>query len=107
MGMHKAIVSLPKKAIEDVCKIHISKLPFLAKRKHFNEKETALFGHMFEIYLREDYEDVFMFREEENKLVSDIKSRSVSRCATPRSENKKDTSFWNNLAKRSSSQQQN
>lgn len=65
MGLNKAVVSLPKKAIEDVCKIHVSKIPFLSKRKHFNEKEKNLFDNMFEIYLRDDYEDVFMFREEE------------------------------------------
>lgn len=56
--MHKPIVAFPKSAIEDVCSIKINKEAYL-KRKHFKEEELALFNHMFEVYLREDYEDVY------------------------------------------------
>jgi hypothetical protein len=68
MGLSKPIVAFPKKAIEDVCKIKIHKAAFL-KKKHINESETALFSNMFEVYLREDYEDVYIYRDEEIKCL--------------------------------------
>ena len=58
MGLNKPIVAFPKRAIEDVCSIRINKEPFL-RMKHPKEDEIPLFSHMFEVYLREDYEDVF------------------------------------------------
>ena len=63
------MVSLPKKAIEDVCKVAINQAPFLKNKKKANDEEKALFNNMFEIYLRADYEDVYMFRDEELELV--------------------------------------
>lgn len=36
--------------------------------KHPKEDEIVLFDHMFEVYLREDYEDVFKYRDEEIKM---------------------------------------
>lgn len=35
--------------------------------------EEKLFTHLFEIELKENYEDVFFFRDEEIELVNDIK----------------------------------
>ena len=64
MGLSRPIVAFPKKAIEDVCKIELKKDAFLV-RKHPKEAEKALFNYMFEVYLREDYEDLFMYRDEE------------------------------------------
>ena len=58
MGLSRPIVAFPKKAVEDICKIKINKEAFLHK-KNISEEEIALFDHMFEIYLREDYEDIF------------------------------------------------
>ena len=36
--------------------------------KNLKEHEKSLFKHMFEVYLREDYEDVFKFRDEEERV---------------------------------------
>ena len=55
-------MSFPKRAIEDVCKIEVNKEPFFA-RKHYKEEEKVLFDYLFEIYLREDYEDIYKFRD--------------------------------------------
>ena len=82
--MNRPIVSIPNGAIEDVCKIKIKKDPFLCK-KDMDENEKKLFDHMFEIYLREDYEDVFVYRDEEAKVVQEIK-RCVSRPRSARVE---------------------
>ena len=64
MGLHVPIVAVPKLAIEDVSKIRVNKINFMAK-KHIKEKEKVLFNYMFEVFLREDYEDVYRFRDEE------------------------------------------
>lgn len=37
------------------------------------EEEKALFSHMFEIYLREDYEDLYYYREEEQKAMEEVR----------------------------------
>ena len=60
-------MSIPNAAIEDVCKIKIKKEPFLCK-KDMSENEKRLFDHMFEVYLRDDYEEVYQFRDEEIKV---------------------------------------
>jgi hypothetical protein len=64
--MSRAVVAFPKRAIEDVCKVRIKKDAFLTK-KNLDEKETNLFNFMFEVYLREDYEDIYKYRDEEFK----------------------------------------
>lgn len=64
LGLSRPIVAFPKKAIEDICKIDIEKESFF-KKTHMKDNEKELFSHMFEIYLREDYEDIYHYREEE------------------------------------------
>lgn len=71
--MSRPIVSIPNAAIEDVCKVTIKKEPFLCKRD-MDETEKKLFDHMFEIYLKEDYEDVYIFRDEEVKAAEEVRS---------------------------------
>jgi hypothetical protein len=77
MGLHKPIVAVPKKAIEDVSKIKINKAAFMKKKK-LKEQEKVLFNYMFEVYLREDYEDVYRFRDEEERAKS-LNNRRRSR----------------------------
>lgn len=50
---------------------------------------------MFEIYLREDYEDLYYFREEEQKAMEEVRK---SRYGTPRTISRRD-SFSSNLEK--------
>lgn len=69
-------------AIEDVCKIKIKKEPFLCK-KDMSEEEKKLFDHMFEVYLRDDYEDLYAFRDEEVKVAEEVR-RSASRARSVR-----------------------
>lgn len=78
MGLRKPIVAFPKRAIEDICKVEINKEAFL-QRKDPSKEEIALFDHMFEIYLREDYEDVYKYRDEEHQVLQEIRSRTHSR----------------------------
>lgn len=85
---------MPKRAIEDICKIDIQKDAFLT-RAHIKDNEQALFSHMFEIYLREDYEDLYYFREEEQKAMEEVRK---SRYGTPRTISRRD-SFSSNLEK--------
>jgi len=80
-GFTRAIVSIPKGAIEDICKIDIHKEGFMT-RKHMPESERNLFNYMFEIYLREDYEDLYKYRDQE---LNAARSRSGSRSSSRRS----------------------
>ena len=59
-------MAVPKTAIEDITKVKIHKTSFF-KMKNMKEHEKVLFKYMFEVHLREDYEDVFKFRDEEEK----------------------------------------
>lgn len=58
MGLHRPVMAVPKTAVEDVQKIRVHKASYF-KMKHLKEHEKVLFKYMFEVYLREDYEDVF------------------------------------------------
>mmetsp|Transcript_12545 Transcript_12545/g.12341 ORF Transcript_12545/g.12341 Transcript_12545/m.12341 type:complete len:95 (-) Transcript_12545:477-761(-) len=42
-----------------------------------------LFSNLFEIELKEHYENIFKFRDEEIELVNDIKMYTTKRAATP------------------------
>ena len=77
------------KAVEDVIRVNVNTEAFL-KKKNVKEIEKTLFNYMFEVYLREDYEDIFNFRDEEQKpkSVSPTKrERSDSRSPEARSVN--------------------
>jgi hypothetical protein len=77
--MRRPIVAFPKKAIEDVCKVDVNCKAFM-ERKHYDKTEENLFNNMFEIYLREDYEDIYKFRDEEIRQAS--LNRSAQSCNT-------------------------
>ncbi|CDW87864.1 UNKNOWN [Stylonychia lemnae] len=68
-GLNKPIVSIPIRAIEDVSRIEVNTEAFFRKR-NVKEIERTLFQYMFEVYLRDDYEDIFNFRDEEVKQKS-------------------------------------
>eukprot|EP00347_Sterkiella_histriomuscorum_P022149 403331507 len=72
-GMCKPIVSFPKQAIEDVCITQVNADEFM-KRRNVKELEKTLFKYMFEVYLREDYEDICLYREQHRN-----NSRSLSK----------------------------
>jgi len=57
--LSRPVVALPSRAIEDVTKVRINKKPFFGKNKNKDEKEEVMFKYMFEVHLRQDYEDVF------------------------------------------------
>lgn len=58
MGLSKPVVSFPKRAIEDVSKIKINSKAFM-KKKNIIPIEKELFKNMFEVFLREDYEEIY------------------------------------------------
>jgi hypothetical protein len=85
-GLNRPLVSIPKPAIASIKKLKLNKELFLPKDQ-FSEKykfESKLFDHLFEIELKECYEDLFRFRDEEIELVKDIKEfTKPRRAATP------------------------
>jgi hypothetical protein len=54
------------RAVEEVSKVNVNTEAFLRK-KNVKDLEKTLFNYMFEVYLRDDYEDIFNFRDEEQK----------------------------------------
>jgi len=74
------------------------------KRKHYKEHEKQLFDYMFEVFLREDYEDIYHFREEEHRALSEsrIKENRSLNSSQTRSVN---NSFFVHLGKRFNSLQ--
>lgn len=85
--MSKALVAFPKRAIEDVSKIHFKNKNEFLSRKNAKPNEAELFNYMFEVYLREDYEDIYMYRDEERKVENELRSKTNSRSASPRRDN--------------------
>ena len=52
----RPIVSIPLQAIHSV-------RPYQLKNPDYKKRQRALYDHMFELTLRQDYEDLYFFRE--------------------------------------------
>ena len=70
-------MQLPKSNIKSVCPISINYEDFLRGRNPKKELERTLFNYLFEVNLKEDYEDICLYREVE-KIQAAVKNRSLS-----------------------------
>ncbi len=99
MGLSKPIVSFPKRAIEDVSKIKINSKAFL-KKKNSKPIEKELFKNMFEVFLREDYEEIYLFRDEEARAQSESRINDARSLNTSQTHSVMNNSFFVQAKKR-------